>query len=58
MKKSYYDPEMTVNLFEKENVVTASGISNVTATELAEQGLRSSDFFGENSITDVLVFSL
>ena len=49
---------MTVNLFEKENVVTASGISNVTATELAEQGLRSSDFFGENSITDVLVFSL
>lgn len=45
MKKNYYNPEMEISVFDKENVVTASGDGQLVS-ELKTAGVD------ENYLTD------
>lgn len=40
MKKNYYNPEIEINVFDEENVVTASG-ENQIASVLNEAGVTA-----------------
>ena len=58
MKKNYVEPQIKVSVFDTDSIVTASAMTEPTAVQLAEQGLRNSDFYSGNSerIQDILEF--
>ena len=57
MKKNFIDPKLSISVFDSENIVTVSG-GGKTASQLAEDSLKTSDFYKTNQdkVMEILEF--